>query len=653
MKASAISIHWHHENAPIYSAHFQPGNSSNGVNRLATAGGDNNVRIWQVERTDTNTNNKATGLNNINTNGTNNIKNTSDSNETSTSSNINSSSSDNIMNLVHVKYLSTLVKHTQAVNVVRFDPRGSVLASAGDDGTIVLWTLSDTITRTFGDDVAEDKESWRPRHVCRHSVSEIYDLAWSPDSQYVLAGSMDNVARIYNAVNGQCLRELTDHIHYVQGVTWDPLGAFVATQSSDRSVHVYNVTTKDGVLGLKSHHKSARVELPTQNQNLIQNEKSYEDEDQGSEPISIAVTENKDANPNSNSNTNTNPSAQPVPTSPSFVPQTGASSLLVPKASYLYHNETFTSFFRRLSFSPDGSLLLTPSGVYKHHHQASATSAGGASNGNGNTNGSANGSANSHDTPASDDSNTVYIYTRAGLGKPPVAHLPGLKKPSLAVCCSPVLYKLRKSCATAAGDKTKDSDIKNTNGLNGPVFTLPYRVVYAVLTQDSVLVYDTEQQQPLAVISNINYSALTDAAWSPDGQTLFVTSTDGFCSAVLFDNELGEVYHGETKKAALSGLSKASELHLSTSSTIDSKSATTPTSSSPIIKMDTKEQPTVTASHSVAKTSTNKRPASASQPSSPTSTAVPPLSREVVPSASGVPKKKKKRIAPTLVSKPE
>ena len=43
MKATPLIINWHHENNPypIYSAHFEPG----GKGRLATAAGDNNVRV--------------------------------------------------------------------------------------------------------------------------------------------------------------------------------------------------------------------------------------------------------------------------------------------------------------------------------------------------------------------------------------------------------------------------------------------------------------------------------------------------------------------------------------------------------------------------------------------------------------------------------
>ena len=38
----------------------------------------------------------------------------------------------------------------------------------------------------------------------------------------------------------------------------------------------------------------------------------------------------------------------------------------------------------------------------------------------------------------------------------------------------------------------------------GPVaaFTLPYRMIYAVATQDAIHIYDTQQQKPLCIVSN-------------------------------------------------------------------------------------------------------------------------------------------------------
>ena len=80
-----------------------------------------------------------------------------------------------------------------------------MLASAGDDGNTLLWVPSENHSHTpaFGEDALGDKETWRIKHMCRSSGSEIYDLAWSPDGIFFITGSMDNIARIYNAQSGQ------------------------------------------------------------------------------------------------------------------------------------------------------------------------------------------------------------------------------------------------------------------------------------------------------------------------------------------------------------------------------------------------------------------------------------------------------------------
>ncbi|KAG4301891.1 hypothetical protein PCK1_001867 [Pneumocystis canis] len=464
---SVVQIHWHDDTASIYSAHFEPCKKG----RLATAGGDGNVRIWRVMHPEI------------------------------TKSTIQSP---------HLTYLSTLSKHTQAVNVVRFSPQGGRLASAGDDGYIFIWILSSNNNTHFKmnityEDTTFDKETWKVLRCCRSTGAEIYDLAWSPDGLYFLTGSMDHIARIYNANEGQCIHQLTEHVHYIQGVAWDPLNAYVATTGSDRTVQIYRIeaTTR---LEITPYASSTRVELP----NAI-----------GS-----------------------------------------------------YHNETLLSFFRRLSFTPDGSLLLVPAGQYRRVNEQEETL------------------------------HTVYIYTRAGLNRPPVAYVSGYKRPAIAVCCSPKYYTLRNVEETVKFSKTdlttpllstemsnitsdpassitldvSDGIISNldasdtlasvptidnvsNNPLSGTLntvlddtgvntssaqaFSLLYRMIYAVATQDAVVLYDTQQINPICILSNLHYATLTDLAWSFDGDALLMTSTDGFCSIAMFDeNELGEEYMG-------------------------------------------------------------------------------------------------------------
>ncbi|KAJ4286692.1 Chromatin assembly factor 1 subunit [Kalmusia sp. IMI 367209] len=558
MKAAPLLVSWHNENSPIYSAHFEP----HGKGRLATAGGDNNVRLWKVE-----------------TNG----------------------------DERKVSYLSTLVKHSQAVNVVRWAPRGEVLASAGDDGNILLWVPAENqAPHTNFEEGLEDKESWRVKHMCRSMGSEIYDLAWSPDGAFFITGSMDNIARIYNAQTGICVRQIAEHNHYVQGVAWDPLNEFVATQSSDRSVHIYTLKTKDGQFSLAQHSKVNKMDLPARR--ISSNSPAPPDfggrasfvahesaltigspvPSAPGTPQSLALPMNPPPTSHSRrssfgSSPSMRRSASPAPSMPlpAVMPNSPslnsiATGTLGVRNAPIYANETLTSFFRRLTFAPDGSLLFTPAGQYKTVLPSL------------------------HDATKSteDISNTVYIYTRAGLNKPPVAYLPGHKKPSVAVRCSPVYYTLRQTLPTtkqitidtsSADDEipalpepalpskapTSNASMEpppltsapspspsmaassprpgesepgaSGNPPPGPIsaFSLPYRMVYAVATQDAVHVYDTQQQKPLCIVSNLHFATFTDLTWSSDGSTLLMSSSDGFCSSLTFaPGELGEKYTG-------------------------------------------------------------------------------------------------------------
>merc|ERR1712059_223712 len=88
------------------------------------------------------------------------------------------------------------------------------------------------------------------------------------------------------------------------------------------------------------------------------------------------------------------------------------------------------------------------------------------------------------------------------------------------------------------------------------LFSLPYRMVYAVATQNAVMFYDTQQAAPFARVCNIHYTGLTDLTWSPCGNILLVSSSDGYCSIITFTpGELGQEYSnpvGEESSAPVS-----------------------------------------------------------------------------------------------------
>lgn len=90
---------------------------------------------------------------------------------------------------------------------------GETLASAGDDGNVLIWMPVDKASWTpaYEEDYADYLEFWRVKTMCRSNMPhEVYDLAWSPDGTFFVTGSMDNVARIYNATHGEWLYNSLD-----------------------------------------------------------------------------------------------------------------------------------------------------------------------------------------------------------------------------------------------------------------------------------------------------------------------------------------------------------------------------------------------------------------------------------------------------------
>ncbi|XP_038077841.1 chromatin assembly factor 1 subunit B-like isoform X2 [Patiria miniata] len=380
------------------------------------------------------------------------------------------------------EFASNLSRHTKSVNVVRFSPDGQILASGGDDCLVILWKLTDTQggSSAFGKEDEECKEGWTVLKMLRGHLEDVYDLSWSPDGNRLLSGSVDNSAIIWDVVKGEKLFIFKDHRSFVQGVTWDPLGKYCATLSCDRSLRLYNL-------------KNNRCAF-----NIIK--------------MSLSTTTNNGEG--------------------------------ITKQCRMFHDDSMRSFFRRLTFSPDGQLLIVPSGCLETGD-------------------------------ASSSCNTTYVFTRSSVPRPAV-HLPGSSKATLAVRCCPVLFELRRPAEETQDEKEssakeesmdtseatcqkneptqeeKADAVKQTAPSTDSVksseepqslFSLPYRIVFAVASEDSILLYDSQQTIPFAFISNIHYHQLSDVTWSADGRILVVSSTDGFCSLVAFEEgEIGVPY---------------------------------------------------------------------------------------------------------------
>lgn len=107
--------------------------------------------------------------------------------------------------------------------------------------------------------------------------------------------------------------------------------------------------------------------------------------------------------------------------------------------------------------------------------------------------------------------------------------MPGHKKPVIGVKFLPVKYDRIEKEIDPNGEASANLESEKD-----------YRYIYAVATLESVVLYDTQSNRPIAYLGNLHYAPLTDVGFSCDGSLLVMSSTDGFCSLVEFaEGELG------------------------------------------------------------------------------------------------------------------
>ncbi len=82
-----------------------------------------------------------------------------------------------------------------------------------------------------------------PENVKLHHPAPVLTVAYSPDGTRVATGSTDDVARVWDAHDGNLVLSLKGHTGPVNSVAFSPEGTAIATASGDGSLRVWDVAT--------------------------------------------------------------------------------------------------------------------------------------------------------------------------------------------------------------------------------------------------------------------------------------------------------------------------------------------------------------------------------------------------------------------------
>ncbi|KAI9264421.1 WD40-repeat-containing domain protein [Sporodiniella umbellata] len=119
------------------------------------------------------------------------------------------------------KLLCTMTMHNGAVLCVRWsNGEGQYLASSSDsDNVIIIWERDDRLTSYF--------------------YIDVQDLAWSKDNQYLASCGVDGFVIVWDGKTFEQVKKIDRHEGFVKGITWDPAGKYLASQSDDKTVKIW------------------------------------------------------------------------------------------------------------------------------------------------------------------------------------------------------------------------------------------------------------------------------------------------------------------------------------------------------------------------------------------------------------------------------
>jgi len=446
----------------------------------------------------------------------------------------------------------TLSRHERSINALAFSSKGTHLAAAGDSGLLLFFSVphfhrcnnGNSNTYNFWSHILKQEKDLMYKVVHTHT-EDVMDISWGSDERRLVVGTLDHSVLVFEEVsmrNGSIVtsasssmsesiatqwtcvyRNDKEHTQYVQGVSFDPQGMYFASQGSDRTVRVWT-RKKAGGGGNKSNNKKVLLAVDNNAQltadaalgvNWLHGKFEVLNKPK---VLKYCIKQNckkgkgKDNEEKKAVLTSSDQIIRKVP-------------MPTHKKYHLFADEsTVESFFRRLAWTVDGAFLITPASIW----QDTAVSIG-----------------TSLPTNSASPSFATYLFARHHFDRP-YKVLSGLDKPAVVVRPNPVLYEL----PTEAQDNSKENihafsptaslQINNNRHSNE---SLPYRSIFAVLTLDTILIYDTYHTRPLCIARGLHFAGLTDCAWSSDGRNLVVSSTDGYISMLSFEEgELGVPY---------------------------------------------------------------------------------------------------------------
>lgn len=141
--------------------------------------------------------------------------------------------------LSHIYTLQAYGGHSDSIEGVAISPDGKFVLTGSDDQTARLWDLS------TGKEIVQ---------FTGHK-DKVNSVAFSFDGKYALTASDDKIARLWDTTTGKEVRQFV-HTHKVKGAVFSPDGNYVLTGSSDSIAYLWDATTGGEIRQFVGHENN-------------------------------------------------------------------------------------------------------------------------------------------------------------------------------------------------------------------------------------------------------------------------------------------------------------------------------------------------------------------------------------------------------------